>query len=1105
MSCRVFFCIFSAATILCGHLSAAPTQARHRLDGHLSGTWKNLPPLGPLAATNEIRMAIGLQLRDPAGLEKFLADVYDPSSQNYRKFLTADELAARFGPTEADYEAVKQFALASGFKIAATHGNRLLLDVSGQAGDVERAFNFHLLRYRHPVQAREFFAPDAEPSVDVSLPVADIQGLSDFSRPYPRSRRLPAGNALFHSGTSPDGAGLLFGDDFRKAYAPGTTLTGAGQMVGLVQFDGYYTNDILSYARAAGGGRTNIPIQKVLLDGFNGTPTTGTNSGNGEVSLDIEMAMAVAPGLSKIVVFEAGPSGLQNDVLNSMLTFSNALKNLSSSWGWDGGPNTTTDNIFKLLAAAGQSFFNASGDTDAFVSGSNNDVDNTNQANAPSSSPYITQVGGTVMNTNGFNGAYTSESVWNDRVVNPNGGNWGSSGGISSYYAIPSWQANTSMASNGGSTTKRNIPDVALTADYVYSTYDNGGSGRTGGTSCAAPLWAGFMALVNQQAASQGAASVGFINPAIYALSATANYTNCFHDTTVGDNSWSSSGGKFAAVAGYDLATGLGSPNGVNLINALVPPASTAPTITSSPQSQTNTFGANATFTVAANGSAPLAYQWYFTNAIPGSTNSTLVVGNLTAASAGNYFAVVTNAFGGATSTVATLTVLLSPAIIQPPASQSVAIGQSASFNVAAAGAPSLAYQWRKDSNSIAGATGTNYFIASVAAGDAGSYDVVVTNNYGSVTSSVAQLTAVNASSYGGVLAAWEVSALSGYGPSPFAATSNAPNVTVAGLTRGSGVGTANTAAAGAWGGTGFLYANEAAAIAGNSFVTFSVASAPGYAVSFTNIPAYNIRHSSSGSTNGIWQYQVGGGAFTDIGSVIAWGTTTSASGNAQNPIDLSGIGALQNVPAGTNVTFRIVLWGGTGTGSWYVNNLAAGLDLQVLGSLAPVVAVAAPQITVQPSATNVFAGKSAALTVAATGTAPLNFQWLKNGSTIADGGAVSGALTNTLNFLPAAVNHSGNYSLVITNAAGAVTSSVAPLTVSPLPLLLVSNSPGGIYILASGGAVSNTVVIQRATNLQPPVMWQSMQTNIIGADGAIRFQDTGSGQPAWFYRLQIP
>ena len=162
-----------------------------------------------------------------------------------------------------------------------------------------------------------------------------------------------------------------------------------------------------------------------------------------------------------------------------------------------------------------------------------------------------------------------SETVWNDGTVNPNGGNWGSSGGISTLYAIPSWQTNTSMAANAGSTTKRNIPDVALTANQVYSTYDNGSAGSTGGTSCAAPLWAGFMALVNQQAASLGNSSVGFINPAVYALSHTASYTNCFHDTTAGNNAWSSSGGKFSAVAGYDLATGLGTPNGTNLINAL--------------------------------------------------------------------------------------------------------------------------------------------------------------------------------------------------------------------------------------------------------------------------------------------------------------------------------------------------------------------------------------------------------------------------------------------------------------------------------------------------------------------------------------------------------
>ncbi len=538
------------------------------LSGHVPEVSRHLVALGKVSASNELRLAIGLPLRDAAGLQTFLADVYDPASPNYRKFLTPEELAARFGPTEADYTAVKNFAQNNGLKITGTHDNRLLLDVRGRAADLERAFHFNLHRFKHPSESREFFAPDAEPSVDVSLPVTDIQGLSDFYRPHPKMRKALAAQMISKNGTAPNGSGNYFGDDFRKAYASGTALTGAGQLVGLLQFDGYYTNDIVSYARAAGGGRTNIIIQNVLLDGFNGTPNPGANSGNSEVALDIEMSMAMAPGLAKIVVFEAGPNGLQNDILNSMLA-SNMVKNLSCSWGWGGGPSVTTDNIFQLMAAAGQSFFNASGDTDAFIAGSNNDVDSTAQANAPSSCPYITQVGGTTLTMNGAGVSFASETVWNDGTVNPNGGNWGSSGGISTYYPIPWWQTNTSMAASAGSATKRNIPDVALTANQVYSTYDNGSAGSTGGTSCAAPLWAGFMALVNQQAASLGNASVGFINPAVFAISHTANYANCFHDTTAGNNAWSSSGGKFAAVAGYDLATGLGTPNGVALINAL--------------------------------------------------------------------------------------------------------------------------------------------------------------------------------------------------------------------------------------------------------------------------------------------------------------------------------------------------------------------------------------------------------------------------------------------------------------------------------------------------------------------------------------------------------
>jgi len=541
------------------------------LPGHVPDVIASLTPKGRLAATNQLWLAIGLPLRDAAGLDSFLAQLQDPASPNFRHYLTPEEFTARFGPTEPDYEAVKNFARTNGLAVTATYGNRLVLDVTGPAAAVEKAFHITLRTYRHPSEARDFFAPDTEPTVAAALPVADIQGLSDFSRPHPKFHRLDATQAAAapKGGTSPDGVGAYFGDDFRNAYASDTTLTGAGQMVGLLEFDGFYANDIAAYAAAAGGGRTNIVIQTVLTNGVSGTPGySGIKDADVEVSLDIEMAMAIAPGLAKIVVFEGSK---QNDVLNSMLAFGSTVKNLSSSWGWNLGPSTTTDNIFKSMQAAGQTYFNASGDSDAFTTGASsvNGVDRTSLENAPSSCPYITQVGGTTLAMSGGGSSYSSETVWNW------GNGQGSSGGISSYYAIPSWQTNVSnLAGRGGSASNRNIPDVALTADNVYVAYGgNGSSEEVGGTSCAAPLWAGFTALVNQQAAANGETSVGFINPAIYTLAAGANYASCFNDVTTGNNTSSSSPSLFYATAGYDLCTGLGTPNGMNLINALASPA----------------------------------------------------------------------------------------------------------------------------------------------------------------------------------------------------------------------------------------------------------------------------------------------------------------------------------------------------------------------------------------------------------------------------------------------------------------------------------------------------------------------------------------------------
>lgn len=547
-------------------LSPAHATDLRTLAGHVPDVIARLTPESALPETNQLRLAIGLALHDPQSLDAFLAQVYDPASPNYHQYLTPNEFTKRFGPTEADYAAAVDFARAHHLKVIAAHSNRLLLDVSGSVADVETALHVKFHRYRHPTQNRDFFAPDTEPSIDASLPIADVSGLSDYVRPQPKSLRFEAAAATGAAQAGSGSNGSYIGKDFRSAYAPGVALDGTGQTVGLLEFDGFYSADITAYATAA--GQPSVPVQTVLLAGYNGVPTTGPDSGNAEVSLDIEMAMAMAPKLSKIVSFEAGPNGLANDILNSMAS-SNQIKQFSSSWGWGGGPRTSTDNIFKEMAAQGQSFFSASGDSDAFTVGANsiNGVDNSSLANAPSSSPYITTVGGTTLTTAGASGGWVAETTWNWGL--DKGSYVGSSGGVSSYYGLPSWQSGLSMAANGGSTSHRNIPDVAMAGDNIYVKYGNGSSGTLGGTSCAAPLWAAFVALVNQQASAIGKTSVGFANPALYTLAKGAGYAACFHDIITGNNTSSDSPNAYDAVAGYDLCTGLGTPAGASLIDAL--------------------------------------------------------------------------------------------------------------------------------------------------------------------------------------------------------------------------------------------------------------------------------------------------------------------------------------------------------------------------------------------------------------------------------------------------------------------------------------------------------------------------------------------------------
>ena len=538
------------------------------LPGHRPRLLASLVAQDQLPPTNHLHLAIGLPLRDGQGLDNFLEELYNPASANYHRYLAPEEFTARFGPTAEAYQAVLQFANTNGLVVTGTHSNRLLVDVEGSVESIQRAFHVSMLRYRHPKEERDFFAPDTDPSVQMELPIADVSGLNNYVLPHPQLRSIEPGSspvgASPRGGSSPTGS--YMGKDFRAAYLPDVTLTGTGQMVGLLQFDGFYAGDITAYEAAA--GLPNVPLQTVLLDGYDGVPTTGPNTGNNEVSLDIEMVISMAPGLSKVVVFEAGPNGIPNDILNSMAANSQ-VKQFSCSWGWGGGPSTTTDNIFKQMAAQGQSFFTASGDSDAYTTGatSANGVDNTSLGNSPASSPYITVVGGTTLTTTGPGGAWASEKVWNWGLRN--GSYAGTGGGISSHYGLPTWQSGISMASNGGSTTQRNIPDVALSADNVYVLYGNGSSGSLGGTSCAAPLWAGVAALVNQQAQVAGKSAVGFFNPAIYGLGKGPSASAVFHDITSGNNFSGSSPALFSAATGYDLCTGWGTPAGQALIDGL--------------------------------------------------------------------------------------------------------------------------------------------------------------------------------------------------------------------------------------------------------------------------------------------------------------------------------------------------------------------------------------------------------------------------------------------------------------------------------------------------------------------------------------------------------
>jgi kumamolisin len=487
-----------------------------------------------LPATQSLRLNIALPLRNEWDLDEVLKQMYDPQSPSYHQFISVEEFTERFGPSQEDYDAVIEFAKKNGLTVTDTAPNRHIVNVTGSAANIEKAFHLKMSVYQHPTEDRTFYAPDREPTVDLPFALWHITGLENYSKPRPASlmRAFEAkGGAM---GSGPDG--YFIGSDMRAAYFGGT-LTGKGQSVGLAEFAGYNIADVNNYFAKIGQKRTVIVVG-VSTDG-SGLKCVGKCDDTEQV-LDIEEAISMAPGMKEVRVYISDVSDVS--IFNKMAT-DNFAKSLSCSWGWEPVDPGSDDPIFKEFGAQGQTLFVASGD-----SGSYNKQP---QYVFPADDAYVTSVGGTCLITSSPGGPWKSETAWSY-----------SGGGVSpNRIAIPGYQKTVGVitSANKGSTAYRNCPDVAAEASLDnYICYDGICEGGWGGTSFAAPIWAGYLALVNEHSGPSG-----FINPTIYSIGSKSAYGADFHDITSGKN------GGYSAVKGYDLVTGWGSPKGINLVHSL--------------------------------------------------------------------------------------------------------------------------------------------------------------------------------------------------------------------------------------------------------------------------------------------------------------------------------------------------------------------------------------------------------------------------------------------------------------------------------------------------------------------------------------------------------
>ncbi|MFF7759194.1 S53 family peptidase [Streptomyces griseorubiginosus] len=488
---------------------------------------------GSVAADKRIPVAISLSPRGGSALDTFVAKVSDPHSASYGHYLTKAQFAARFGRTDAEVKQLTRYLHAQGLTVGKVHAGNLLVDATGTAAQLEKAFGTRLSTFKDARSGRSFYANDSAPTLPTALAslVSDVAGLNNHAQLHHQA--VPR-TVSPHNGPG----GGYTPAQLKGGYNVSGTYTGSGQKIALIEFDGFQQSNITKYDTNYGLGSPTPTVSKV--DGGSGA----LGDGQVEVELDIEVLHAIAPKAG-VTVFE-GPNSDAGEVDTYQAIVDSGIPTTSISWGAAESARTTSninavDAVFKAGAAQGLGFYAASGDD-----GSDDAGDGGTSVDYPASDPYVTGVGGTKLTVTSAN-AFSKEVAWS-----------GGGGGKSSVFKIPSWQTAVQKSAGGGF---RQVPDVSAHANPSpgVSIYSQGSWSSVGGTSAAAPEWAAFAALYNQQAAAAGKANLGFANPALYAANGTG-----FHDITSGSN------GAYSAATGWDFTTGWGSYNAATLATKLL-------------------------------------------------------------------------------------------------------------------------------------------------------------------------------------------------------------------------------------------------------------------------------------------------------------------------------------------------------------------------------------------------------------------------------------------------------------------------------------------------------------------------------------------------------